>query len=98
MVTHGGQYVRLHLCWLQLPNKLEKKLSIQDIRHNENAEIQKSNNVTPENYLNGDLNINVSQFLENGDNDEKIVSIKCKEVDRDINELTTSISDLSLNT
>lgn len=48
--------------------------------------------------MNSDLNINVSQFLENGDNDEKVVSIKCKEVDRDINELTTSISDLSLNT
>ena len=69
-------------------------MSFQDTGPNEDAEIQRNDNVPPENYLNDNLNINVNQLPENH-NDEEIINV---ENDNDINELTKSIFDLSLNT
>ena len=44
------------------------------------------------------MSISVSQLPENDDEDEEIISVKCKEVNNDINELIKNISDLSLTT
>ena len=72
-------------------------MSFPDTGPNEDAEIQKNNNIPPENYLNDNLNIDANQLPENH-NDEEIINVECMEVDNDINELTKSIIDLSLNT
>lgn len=69
-------------------------MSFQDTGPNEDAEIQRNNNAPADNYLNDNLNINVNQLPENH-NDEEIINV---ENDNDINELTKSIFDLSLNT
>lgn len=90
LVKNGGQYVRVHPWQLHLENQYEKYSSHQNIGPDENAEDQKNNSAPWENYLNYYLNINANQLPEN-DNDEKIISVKCKKVVNNINELPKSI-------
>ena len=54
---------------------MKKNSSTQDIKANNKSEVEKNNNVTPENYLNKDLHINISQLPENDDYDEEIMSV-----------------------
>ena len=87
LVKHGGQYIRVHSCRLQLKSK-NSQLNIQSVPACKfNSKPNKLNSVDPENS-----DSNIFEIT-----DEKIVSFNNNMNNEDISDLTNSISNLSLN-